>query len=149
MRGYFGIGIEHPKTGHNIGTLWRSAHAFGAAFVFTVGPRRVDKQGSDTVNSWRHIPHFHLPSLEALRDINAYSCPIVGVEIVDGALDLRAFSHPERAIYLLGAEDHGLTREALAMCHAVVRIVEPRACLNVSVAGSIVMWDRTAKGNHK
>jgi hypothetical protein len=35
VRGYFGIGIYHGKTEENIGTLWRSAYAYGADFVFT------------------------------------------------------------------------------------------------------------------
>lgn len=37
--GYFGIGIESAKTPANVGGLWRSAHAFGAAFIFTIGAR--------------------------------------------------------------------------------------------------------------
>lgn len=38
-RGYFGIGIYHTKNVLNVGTLWRSAHNFGASFIFTVGMR--------------------------------------------------------------------------------------------------------------
>ena len=37
MRGYFGIGIEGSSKPMNAGNLFRSANAFGASFVFTVG----------------------------------------------------------------------------------------------------------------
>jgi hypothetical protein len=37
--GYFGIGIIGPKTPENVGTLWCTAHALGAAWIFTVGHR--------------------------------------------------------------------------------------------------------------
>ncbi len=38
---YFEIGIFHPKTKENIGTLWRSAYQLGAAGIFTIGKRQV------------------------------------------------------------------------------------------------------------
>ena len=52
--------------------------------------------------------------------------------------------HPRRACYLLGAEDFGLKKEALDLCHQVVRIPS-KFCLNVSTTGSIVMFDRNSK----
>ena len=36
MRGYFGFGAEGISKPMNMGNLVRSAHAFGAQFVFTV-----------------------------------------------------------------------------------------------------------------
>lgn len=56
-RGYFGIGVYHPKNVINIGTLWRSANCFGADFLFTIG-HRYKHQGSDTLKTYRHIPLY-------------------------------------------------------------------------------------------
>ena len=36
MRGYFGIGVERVSKPMNVGNLFRSAHAFGASFIFTI-----------------------------------------------------------------------------------------------------------------
>ena len=36
MRGYFGIGVEGISKTMNVGNLFRTAHAFGASFVFTI-----------------------------------------------------------------------------------------------------------------
>ena len=33
MKGYFGVGVEGISKAINVGTLFRTAHAFGAAFV--------------------------------------------------------------------------------------------------------------------
>ena len=139
-RGYFGIGIENSKTPSNIGTLWRSAFTFGAAFIFTIGSRYAP-QASDTVKAWKHVPLFRYEDLDAFWEALPRDCPVVGAEQDERAKPLEAFSHPERAIYLLGAEDHGLSREARKRCHALVQI-ESRFCLNVAVAGSIVLWHR-------
>lgn len=142
-RGFYGIGVEHPKTVHNVGTVWRTAFNLGAAFIFTIG-RRYPKQASDTIKSWRHVPFYEYADLDSLIGHLPFGCQLVGVELADEATPLPDFPHPERACYLLGAEDHGLTRAARAACHHVVEIPSQR-CLNVATAGAIVLYDRNTK----
>jgi len=142
-RGYFGIGIFHPKTSHNVGTLWRSAHCFDADFLFTVG-RRYKEQASDTTKAQRHVPLYHFLTFEEFNQFRPQNCPLIGLEQVEGAFDLAKFIHPERAVYLLGAEDYGLPKHILRDCQAVVQILTPMP-LNVATVGSIVMYDRATK----
>jgi tRNA G18 (ribose-2'-O)-methylase SpoU len=143
VRGFFAIGVYNPKTEINIGTLVRSARAMGATFVFTIG-RRYQRTAA-ALKHERHIPVLHFDDLDDFRS----SMPknddtrIVAVEIADGARPLATFCHPERAIYLLGAEDTGIPPEALKGCNVVQ--LPGDYCLNVAVAGSIVMYDRVAK----
>ena len=64
--------------------------------------------------------------------------------MADTAQAIESFCHPERAVYLLGAEDHGLSPAILTRCHCVVRL--PGAfSMNVSSAGTVVMYDRLTK----
>lgn len=49
-----------------------------------------------------------------------------------------------QACYLLGAEDNGLTKEAISKCQELVYLPGERS-LNVAVAGSIVLYDRISK----
>jgi hypothetical protein len=57
MRGYFGIGVEGASKPMNFGNLARSAHGFGASFVFSVAPaRRIGQPPSDTSRSQDHLP---------------------------------------------------------------------------------------------
>lgn len=144
MRGFWGIGIYHSKTPANIGTLWRSAHAFGAAFIYTVG-RRYERQPSDTTNAHSSIPLYNFTDIADLVAHLPMGCPLIGVELSPKATPLAQFKHPERACYLLGAEDHGLSERELAECHRVVVITGGKACLNVASAGTVVMYDRVAK----
>lgn len=146
MRGYFGIGIESGKTPKNLGTLWRSAHAFGASFIFTVGARYPTRRNTDTTKAWRHVPLYEYADLDAFSVGVPLDCCVVGVDCDNGKpRSLTGFSHPERTIYLLGAEDHGLSDDALGMCRALVEIPGASMCLNVATAGSIVLYDRMAK----
>lgn len=140
-RGYFGIGVYHTKTETNIGTLWRSAMNLGADFVFTIG-RRYRRQSSDTIKAPRHLPLWHFKDFEDFSEHIPYGCQLVAVENTDPTSDLPVFGHPERAVYLLGAEDHGLPEDVLAKAQSVVEIPCEKGCFNVAVAGAIVMYDR-------
>ena len=63
-----------------------------------------------------------------------------------GGEDLVTFEHPERAVYLLGAEDAGLPDAVVRACHRHVALPSERyESYNVAAAGSIVMYDRMAK----
>ncbi len=144
MRGYFGIGIEDTKCEMNVGTLWRSAHAFGAAFIFTIGRRYAKRQATDTTCAWKHVPLYHYDDIDDFQAALPRDSWIIGIEI-PGKRSLSDFHHPERAIYLLGAEDHGLSKKAKDICRSLVQIPS-NYCLNVAATGSIVMYDRAAKG---
>lgn len=142
-RGYFGIGIYNGKTVYNLGTLWRSALILGADFIFTVGSR-YKKQCSDTMQTPRHIPLYHYSAAQDFFDHVPYNCPVVAVELSEKSIPLEKYSHRERCIYLLGAEDGGIPAAVLDRCVDVVQVMGDY-CYNVAVAGSIVMYDREVK----
>ena len=72
-----------------------------------------------------------------------FGCPLIGVELSDDAVPLDRFWHPQNAVYLMGAEDHGLPDSVLEKCHSTIQIPAPREwSMNVAVAGSIVLYDR-------
>ena len=142
-RGFYGIGIVGSKTPLNVGTLWRSAGILGASFMFTAG-RRYPQQASDTIKAWKHTPMFEFDDTEALFTAIPKGCWPVAVEIDSRAKPLQSIAHPERACYILGAEDAGIPKSVLDRCPLVVSIPGDH-CLNVAVAGSIVLYDRVAK----
>ena len=142
-RGYYGIGIYHEKTAENIGTLWRSANILGADFIFTIG-KRYEKQCTDTMKTPNHIPLFHYADWDDMCAHIPYNCPVVAIELDENSIPLETFVHPERCIYLLGAEDGGIPKNVLNRCYATVQLLGDR-CMNVSTAGSIVMYDRAVK----
>lgn len=145
MRGFFAIGVYHPKTEANIGTLMRSAYLYNAAYVFTIG-RRYRRQASDTPHTTLHIPLFHFESIEDAISHLPDSTPLVGVELDPRGKKLHEYKHPERAAYLLGAEDRGLPQKVIDMCHALIEIPTPQPeSMNVATAGSIVLYDRHVK----
>ena len=138
---YFGIGVYHPKTAVNIGTLMRSAYSFGASYVFTIG-RRYSRQASDTVNAPANIPLYHYLTIDELVKNMPVGCRLIGVELAEQAHKVGQYIHPKQCVYLLGAEDYGIPPKDLRRCHEVIQIPFASHCLNVAVAGSIVLFDR-------
>ena len=144
-RGFYAVGIWHPRRETNVGSLFRAAFLYGAAMVFTVG-RRYDRQAGDTPNTAAHLPLMHFADLDDLVGHLPHGCPLVGVEMDASARLLAGYVHPPRAAYLLGAEDHGLSPEVLKRCHELVQIECARPeSMNVACAGSVLLYDRFAK----
>jgi hypothetical protein len=87
----------------NLGNLLCSAHALGASFVFTTGadPRALQTH-TDTSRASFHLPVYLWKSAAELDLPRA--CGLVGVGLLDEAVDLPSFAHPARAAYVLGPE---------------------------------------------
>ena len=96
MRGYFGIGVEGISKPMNFGNLARSAHGFGASFVFTVAPAKaIGTPQSDTTKSQDHLPWYSYARTQDMQLPD--ECTLVGVELTPDAIELPSFRHPTRA----------------------------------------------------
>jgi len=141
MRGYFAMGVEGISKEANLGNLVRSAHSFGANFFFTIAPD-VDVDAmrvSDTAGSFDHMPYYEYKSLQDFalpRD-----CSLVAVEFVEDSVELPSFRHPVRAAYVLGPEMGSVSPQLMEHCDHVIKI-PMKFCVNVGVAGALVMYDR-------
>lgn len=141
MRGYFGIGVEGLSKPMNAGNLFRSAHAFGASFVFTIDSAYSRKLvgKADTSRTEQNLPFYNFESVDDMR--LPKGCQLVGVELLDDAVELPSFRHPRNAAYVLGRERGSLTPDLVARCDHVIKI-PTSFCINVATAGAIVMYDR-------
>lgn len=141
MRGYFSVGVEGISKGFNLGNLVRTAHAFGASSFFTINSAvsYAEVKSTDTSHADIHLPFY------AYRDLGEFKlpkdCSLVGIELLDDAVDLPSFRHPLRAAYVLGPEKGSLSPELVRRCDHIVKI-PAKFCVNVGVAGAITIYDR-------
>ena len=68
-------------------------------------------------------------------------CALVGVELLDEAVDLPIFRHPLRAAYVLGPENASLSPALVQCCDYIIKI-PTKFCVNVGIAGAMVIYDR-------
>ena len=146
MRGYFGIGSEGISKAANLGAMMRTAHAFGASFVYTVdaaikakNTRRGVNQ-TDTSRSLSHLPFYEWGGIDDMR--LPKGCALVGVELCENSVELPSFRHPLAACYVLGPEQGSLSPAMQDLCSHIVKI-PTKFCLNVSLAAALTLYDRT------
>jgi tRNA G18 (ribose-2'-O)-methylase SpoU len=148
MRGFFAIGVEGISKPFNVANMIRSAYAFGASYFFMLAPNYNEGALNlvDTSAAAGHLPIFTYPDVAGLAVPSG--AKVVGVEFTEDSIPLPSFRHPRRAVYVLGSEAGSLSPQVQARCNFIVRI-PMRFCVNVGIAGALVMYDRLLTlGNH-
>ena len=144
MRGYAAIGLDNPKSGVNVGSVLRAAGVYQAAMVAASGTRfKAGKMPTDTMCAYKHMPLLYASDL---HDVVPYDCVPVAVDLVEDAVSLFEYKHPERAFYVFGAEDATLGKRILSWCRDKV-YVPTNGCMNLAACVNVVLYDRALKGN--
>ena len=144
MRGYSAIGLDNPKFDVNVGSALRAAGVYGSSFVAATG-KRFKRQKTDTMKSYRHLP-FLRPN--SLQDVIPFDCVPVAVDLIDGAIPLTEYKHPQRAFYIFGAEDATLGCRVTNWCRDIVYI-PTNGCMNLAATINVVLYDRLLKNGGK
>lgn len=129
---------EDIRSPFNLGSIFRTAEAFGAEKVFLSPgctnpehPRAVrSAMGCDEVIPYERVALEDLP-----KDL-----PIFALET--GGTDIRNFDFPKKGIVIIGSEELGVSPDALAMAKAgtvTIPMTGVKASLNVGVAFGILM----------
>lgn len=148
MRGFFAVGVDSISKAQNVGTLLRTSYSFGASYFFTVAAayKKRELGQSDTSSASAGMPVYAFENAEQM--LIPRGATVVGVELTDDAIDLPSFQHPKQAIYILGPEGGNLSPDIVKRCDFIIKI-PMRFCVNVGVAGAIVMYDRLVSlGRH-
>lgn len=138
----FHVAIENWQHDMNIGSIVRSANAFGAAEVHIIGKRRWNRRGAMVTDRYQHVRHH--------EDIAAFTAwaedaeiPVIAVDNVDGSVPVDRAELPQRCVLLFGQEGPGLSAEAVAAASAVVEITQygSTRSINASAAAAVVMYE--------
>jgi tRNA(Leu) C34 or U34 (ribose-2'-O)-methylase TrmL len=141
MRGYAAIGLVGPKIEANVGGAMRAATCYGASLILLEAPRFVHRS-TNVTKAQRHIPMI----VGDICDHRPHDCPMIAIEIVDGARSLPAFTHPERALYVFGPEDGSIPRRLLDRAQHIISIPTDY-CMNLAATVNVVLYDRMAKAD--
>jgi tRNA G18 (ribose-2'-O)-methylase SpoU len=134
------VAIENWQHDMNIGSIVRSANAFGAATVHIIGRRRWNKRGAMVTDRYQHVLQ-HPDVADFVVWANAESLPIIAIDNVPGSVIIETFALPERCVLLFGQEGPGLSAEAIEAADAVVEISQfgSTRSINASAAAAVAM----------
>ena len=137
--------LENVQDPGNVGTVVRTANAFGIDAVILVGAC-ADLYQPKTVRASmgaifrQRVLTMELDALCAL--LQRHGLPLYGAALDARALDIRTLSLQHAAL-AVGSEGRGLSAELLARCEEKVIIpMNPDSeSLNAAVAASVLMWE--------
>lgn len=135
-------GVQDPG---NVGTVWRTADAFGADGVFLL-PGCAEPFSPKTVRATMGAC-FRLPlwetGLEELTGLLAAAgLPPYATALREDTADLRS-ADLSRAAVVIGSEGRGVSQAVLDACALTLKIPMRDRCesLNAAVAASVVLWE--------
>ena len=135
-------GVQDPG---NVGTVWRTADAFGADGLILCN-NCADPWNPKTVRSTMGAV-FRLSVYEGTLEntaerFAAASIPLYAAALGEDTRDIRDVTLDKAAV-IIGSEGRGVSEEALALCQKTVKIPMRARCesLNAAVAASVVLWE--------
>ena len=134
------IAVENLARDFNMGTIIRSANAFGVRHVHVIGRRQWNKRGAMMTDKYLHV-HYH----ESVDDFAQAMTDkeVIAIDNVDGSVPLASAELPSNAVLVFGSERDGLSQELLARAAQTVAIEQfgSTRSLNVGVAAGVVMYE--------
>ena len=124
-------GVKDPG---NVGTVLRSARAFGAACV-AVGPNTADPFGTKAVRASMGAI-FEVP-VARVEDLSALPGPRVALVAREG----EPLSGPAKGTLVVGAEREGLPADVVAACDEVRHVPIESESLNAAMAATVALYE--------
>ena len=129
----------------NVGTIWRTADAFGADGLILCNGC-ADPWNPKTVRATMGAV-FRLPVYEGTLGDTAQrfteaSVPLYAAALREDTEDVRDVPLDQAAV-IIGSEGRGVSEKALALCQKTIKIPMRVRCesLNAAVAASVVLWE--------
>lgn len=134
-----GLALWHVADPGNVGTLIRTADAFGAFVALSYGCADPTSQKALRASAGAV---FRVP----LIDFEDAPTPRVAL-VADGGRPLGELDLPERVTFVLGAEREGLPAAVLERCEAsaTIPMTAGAESLNVGVAGAIALYEHRSR----
>ncbi len=135
------IAIENLEHDYNIGSIVRSANAFGVSMVHIVGRKRWNRRGAMVTDRYQHIIH-HSTFDDFTNWCLENDMPIIGIDILDNSKPIEKAVLPEKCMLLFGQEGAGISKDLLDKCDQVLHITQRGSTrsINVGAAAAVAMY---------
>lgn len=141
--------LDHVRSLHNVGSVFRTSDAFLVESVFLCGITAVPPHpeihktalGAEDTVAWQ----YREDTCQAVTELKEAGYTVYAIEQVEGSLslpELRLDKHQKYAV-VLGNEVKGVQQSVVDLCHQSVEIPQfgTKHSLNVSVTAGLVIWD--------
>lgn len=135
-------GVQDPG---NVGTIWRTADAFGTDGLLLCegcadpwNPKTVRA----TMGAVFRLPVYECALEAAAEGLERAGLPLYATALREDTEDVRRVDLGRGAV-IIGSEGRGVSREALSLCGGTIKIPMSPRCesLNAAVAASVILWE--------
>lgn len=134
----------------NLGTVWRTADAFGAAGLLLTGPCGepfAPKAVRASMGACFRLPVWRGERRAVKELLAASGIPLYATALRQDTEDVRE-TDLSRAAVAIGSEGRGISEELLFLCEKSLKIPMADRCesLNAAVAAAVVLWEGCRSG---
>ena len=135
------IALENTERDFNMGTIVRSANAFGVRHVYIIGRRQWNKRGAMMTDKYLHVNYINSTD-EFIRQMRAQNREIIAIDNIPGSVDMAQTKLPKRAVLVFGQEGPGISEELAAQADRIVAIEQfgSTRSINVGAAATVAMY---------
>ncbi len=135
-------GVQDPG---NLGTIWRTADAFGADGLILVGlcaDPFAPKVVRATMGACFRLPVYQSGLVGLERFCAQAGLPLYATALREDTEDVRSVDLTHAAV-VIGSEGRGVSGEMLSLCEKTLKIPMTEKCesLNAAVAAAVVLWE--------
>lgn len=135
-------GLQDPG---NVGTIWRTADAFGADGLLLTHHCADPwhwKTIRATMGAAFRLPVWAADPQEIAALLTASEIPLYGTALRSDTVDLRSYAGGPAAV-VIGSEGQGISDEMLSLCRQTWKIPMEAKCesLNAAAAAAVVLWE--------
>ena len=139
-------GVQDPG---NLGTVWRTADAFGAAGLLLTGPCGepfAPKAVRASMGACFRLPVWRGEREAVAGLLKRSGVPLYATALREDTEDVRKADLSQAAV-VIGSEGKGISEEMLSLCEKTLKIPMEEKCesLNAAVAAAVVLWEGYCK----
>lgn len=135
------IALENTERDFNMGTIVRSANAFGVRRVIVIGRRQWNKRGAMATDKYLHVEYLPTTA-EFVERMREEGRSIVAIDNVPGSVKLAQTELPRDAVLVFGQEGPGISEELIEAADVIVAIEQfgSTRSINVGAAATVAMY---------
>lgn len=136
------IACENTLRDFNMGSIVRTANAFGVRKVHIVGRRQWNKRGAMATNKYLHVVH-HASLEDFVTDMKKRNVHIFAIENNGTSTSLLDEALPSNVCLVFGQEGPGISEEFLSKAEKILHIDQygSTRSMNVGHAAAIAMYE--------
>ena len=135
------IALENTERDFNMGTIVRSANAFGVRQIYVIGRRQWNKRGAMMTDKYLHIMYLATTE-EFVEKMRTEGRKIIAIDNIEGSVNMSQTSLPKHAVLVFGQEGPGISAELAGAADKIVAIEQfgSTRSINVGAAATVAMY---------